>query len=54
MQTNYPDSKVRGVNVGHTGVLSAPGEPHVGPMDLAIRVYMGHGIGYTIEYSQYV
>ena len=26
-----------GANMGLTWVLSAPGEPHVGPMDLAIR-----------------
>ena len=32
-----PDSKVRGANMGPTWVLSAPGEPNVGPMNLAIR-----------------
>ena len=31
-----PDSKVHGVNMGPTRVLSAPGGPHVGPMHLAI------------------
>ena len=36
----YPDSKVRGVNMGPTWVLSAPDGPHVGPMNLAIRVSM--------------
>ena len=34
----YPGSKVHGANMGHTWVLSAPGGPHVGPMNLAIRV----------------
>ena len=34
-----PDSKVHGANMGHTWVLlSAPDGPHVGPMNLAIRV----------------
>ena len=32
----YPDSKVHRANMGPTWVLSAPGGPHVGPMDLAI------------------
>ena len=31
-----PDSKVHGANMGPTWVLSAPDEPHVGPMNLAI------------------
>ena len=35
---NYPDSKVHGANMGSTWVLSAPDGPHVGPMNLAIRV----------------
>ena len=35
----YPDSKVYGTNMGPTWVLSAPDGPHVGPMNLAIRVY---------------
>ena len=33
-----PDSKVHGANMGPTWVLSAPDGPHVGPMNLAIRV----------------
>ena len=33
---SVPDSKVHGANMGPTWVLSAPGVPHVGPMDLAI------------------
>ena len=35
---NYPDNKVHGANMGPTWVLSAPDGPHVGPMNLAIRV----------------
>ena len=34
----FPDSKAHGVNMGPTWVLSAPDEPHVGPMNLSIRV----------------
>ena len=37
-QDIYPDSKVHGANMGSTWVLSAPDGPHVGPMNLAIRV----------------
>ena len=32
-----PDSKVHGANMGPTWVLSAPGGPHVGPINLTIR-----------------
>ena len=32
----YHDSKVHGTNIGYTWVLSSPGGPHVGPMNLAI------------------
>ena len=32
-----PDSNVHGINTGPTWVLSAPDEPHGGPMNLAIR-----------------
>ena len=32
-----PDSKVHVANMGPTWVLVAPGGPHVGPMNLAIR-----------------
>ena len=38
-QRPYPDSKVHGDNMGPTWALSAPGGPHVAPMNLAIRVY---------------
>ena len=36
----FPDNKVHGANMGPTWVLSAPDGPHVGPMNLAIRVNM--------------
>ena len=38
-ELGYPDSKVHETNMGPTQVLSAPDGPHVGPMNLAIRVY---------------
>ena len=37
-QDNNPDSKVHGVNMEPTWVLSAPGGPHVGLINLAIWV----------------
>ena len=37
---SFLDSKVHVANMGPTWVLSAPDGPHVGPMYLAIRVYM--------------
>ena len=36
----YPDSKVHGANMGPTWVLLVPDGAHVGPMNLAIRVYI--------------
>ena len=36
---DYPDSKVHGTNMGPTWGLSAPDGPHVGPMNLAIKVW---------------
>ena len=38
LTNNYPESKVNGANMGPTWVLSAPHGPHVGPMNLVIRV----------------
>ena len=38
---SFPDSKVHGANMGPTWVLSVPDGPHVGPMNLAIRVAAG-------------
>ena len=37
-ECHFPDSKVHGANMGPTWVLSSPGGPHVGPMNLAIWV----------------
>ena len=37
---DFPDSKVHWANMGPTWVLSAPDGPHVGPMNLAIRVVL--------------
>ena len=34
----YPDSNNHGANMGPTCVLSTPGGPHGGPMNLAVRV----------------
>ena len=34
----FPDSKYHGANIRPNWVLSAPDRPHVGPMNLAIRV----------------
>ena len=36
----YPDSKVYRANMGPTWVLSVPAGPHVGPMNLTIRVVL--------------
>ena len=43
-ECNYPDNKVHGAIMGLTWVLSAPDGPHVGPMNIAIRVA---SVGYT-------
>ena len=40
-QVSVPNSKVHGANIGPTWVLSAPDVPHVGPINLAIRVRLG-------------
>ena len=37
-EENIPDSKVHVANVGPTWVLPSPDGPHVGPMNIAIRV----------------
>ena len=34
--TSVPDGKVHGANMGPTWILSSPGGPHIGPMNLAI------------------
>ena len=41
MNDSYPDSKVHGATMVPTWVLSAPDGPHVGLMNLAIRVVTG-------------
>ena len=48
----YPESKVRGANVGPTWVLSAPGGPHVGPMNFAISVPILHYEWMKTPYSK--
>ena len=46
-----PDSKGHGANMGPTWVLSAPGEPHVGPMNLVIREYVSNLYSNTHFYN---
>ena len=46
-----PDSKVHGANMGPTRVLSAPGGPHAGPMNLAIRAGIWSTIVPTVLYA---
>ena len=48
----YPDSKVHGVNMGPTWVLSASDGPHVGPMNLATRVGFFAWAGLMFAQSQ--
>ena len=47
----YPDSKVHVANMGPTWVLSAPDGPHVGHMNLAIRISM---LSFGINRSQWM
>ena len=35
-----PESKSHGANMGPTWVLSAPDGPHVGPMNIGIKVML--------------
>ena len=55
----YPDSKVRGANMGPTWGRQAPGEPHVGPIIFAIRVssvnhiYELSGVTHVINFRNY-
>ena len=42
MRRGFLDSKVQGAKMGTTWVLSAPGEPNVGPLNLAIKVVAYH------------
>ena len=48
VQYNNPDSKVHVAHMGPTWVLSTPGRPHMGPMNLAIR----EGITYIIAETE--
>ena len=48
-----PDSKVQGVNMGPTWVLSAPDGPHVGPMNLAIRDCLYIIVHYPSMYAHF-
>ena len=43
VSNSSPDSKVPGANMGPTWVLSAPDGPHVGSMNLALRVHVQVG-----------
>ena len=40
LELAYPDCKVLGTNMGPTWVLSAPGGPHVGLINLSILVVL--------------
>ena len=48
----YLESKVHGANTGPIWVLSAPDGPHVGPMNLAIRVSHVNTHIYACEYAK--
>ena len=48
----FPDSKDHGANMGPTWDLSAPGGPHVGPINLAIRVSSVMSQSRVEEYSE--
>ena len=53
LKSNHnPDSKVHGANMGPTWVLSAPDGPHVGPMNLAIRVVLRLSPSYRMHLSE--
>ena len=41
-----PDDKIHGANMEPTWVLSAPGGPHIGPMNFAIWDVMERTIGW--------
>ena len=41
ISVSYTNSKVHGANMGPAWALVAPDGPHVGPMNLAIRVELG-------------
>ena len=43
--SNIPDNKVNGANMGPTWVLPAPDGPHVGPINLAIKDHTKYAHG---------
>ena len=47
-QPKDPDNNVHGANMGPTWVLSAPDGPHVGPMNLGIKVHLLYQGGRSI------
>ena len=49
----YPDSRVHGANMGPTWILSAPDGPHVGPINLAIRVTIAGNIEMGTQHCGY-
>ena len=49
---DVPDNKVHGANMGHTWVVSVPGWPHVGPINIAIKV-LKHGFSKVSAYLQW-
>ena len=50
---NVPDNKIHAANMGPTWVLSDPGGPHVGPVNLGIRGAMMSGwwCGFVATYA---
>ena len=46
----YPDSKAHGANMGPTWVLSASDGPHVGSMNLAIRVPCHQSVAWRLRF----
>ena len=48
---NFPDSKVHEAYMGPTWGRQDPGGPHVGPMNLAIRVLNFHSFNFFEVYS---
>ena len=53
IRDNSPDNKVYGANMGPTWVLSAPGGPHVGPMNFAIWVPQRDLVVLVVEQCTY-
>ena len=49
VNNNYSDGKVHGASMGPPWVLSAPGGPHVGPINIAIRVHQPNPINGAVQ-----